>query len=126
MAALPTPPLTLRRELHDGARYELAAAAPGVTTLAVHDAHAGAACIALDRGAARQLLEDLTLAAGLTPTAPQLGRAAALAGTVRVLFERLAELKRTEPAAADAIVAMAVAHLRSWDPVSLLNAQVAP
>lgn len=41
-------------------------------------------------------------------------------------FELLRELKRTDPAAADAIVAMAVADLRSWDPVSLLAAQVTP
>lgn len=49
-----------------------------------------------------------------------------LAGAMRRNFELLRELKRTDPAGADAIVAMAVADLRSWDPVSLLNAQVAP
>lgn len=119
MVALPSPPLALRRELHDGAGYELAAAALGVTTLAVHDADADQACIALDRAGARQLIEDLTLAAGLTPTAPQLGRAAALAGTVRVLFERLENLDRTEPEAVAQIIAALAAHLRSWRPLAL-------
>ena len=77
MVALPSSPLTIRRDLHDGARYEVAAAAPGLVTLLVIDADGDAAPITVDRAGARQLIEDITLAAGLTPTGPKLGRAGA-------------------------------------------------
>lgn len=50
--------------------------------------------------------------------------ATSLAGAMRRNFELLRELKRTEPAAANAIVAMAISDIRSWDPSSLLAAQV--
>lgn len=116
----------IHRPLPDGGSYELCAPVPGYTALTMHDADGDRAVVTFDRGAARHLIDDLTLIAGLAPTAPQLGRAAALAGSARVLFERLRELKRDNPAGADMIVAMIVADLRSWDPVSLLTSQVAP
>jgi hypothetical protein len=50
--------------------------------------------------------------------------ATTLACAMRRNFELLRELKRTEPAAADAIVAMAISDLRSWDPAALRAAQV--
>ncbi len=128
MASLPAPaaPRSLRRELPAGACYDLNASAPGITTIDVQDTDGEEACLALDRAGVRRLIEDLTLVAGLAPTGAVMGRAAALAGAMRRNFELLRELKRTSPAEADAIVAMAVADLRSWDPVSLLTAQVAP
>lgn len=126
MATLPAAPLSLRRDLHDGARYDLAAPAPGVTTIDLQDADGDEACLALDRAGVRRLIEDLTLVAGLTPTAPQLGRSAALAGSVQRIFALLEELDKTDPAAAAELVAAIAAHLRSWRPMALLTAQVTP
>jgi hypothetical protein len=123
--ALPSSSLTIRRALHDGAGYEVAAPAPGLVTLLAIDADGDTAPITVDRAGARQLIEDITLAAGLAPTAPQLGAGQALRGSARILFERLRELKRTDPAEADVVVATIVMDLRSWDPISLLIAQVA-
>lgn len=122
----PTAPLSLHRDLPDGARYDLAAAAPGITTVAIVDPDGDGACIALDRAGVRRLIEDLTLSAGLTPTTPQLGRGAALAGSVQRIFALLEELDKTDSAAAAEIVAAIAAHLRSWRPMALLTAQVTP
>ncbi len=124
--AAPVGTFALHRELPGGGRYDLTAASPGVTTLGLRDHDNDAALVSLDRAGVRRLIEDLTLVAGLAPTGAVMGRAAALAGAMRRNFKLLRELKRTSPAEADAIVAIAVADLRSWDPVSLLTAQVAP
>lgn len=112
-------PLTIHRELHDGARYDLSAAAPGVTALAVCDADGDTACLALDRAALRRLLEDLELVAGLRPTPSVVPLETALAGSARFLFERLVELDKQNPAAADRLAAAIAAHLRSWRPLAL-------
>lgn len=118
--AAPRGTLTVHRPLHDGASYVLTAAAPGVVTLSVSDATDGAATIALERMGARRLIDDLTLVAGLAPTAPLVGLAQALAGSARLLFDRLDELDKTDPTAVDAILATIVAHLRSRRPAALL------
>ncbi len=112
--------LSVHRLLHDGASYDLTAAEPGVTVLAVVDADGDLAMPEIDRSQARQLIDDLTLVAGLTPTASAIGKAAAIAGAVRRNFELLAELERADPAAADAIYASIAAHLRSWKPMTML------
>lgn len=116
----------IHRQLPDGASYELCAPDRAHTALSLTDADGDRSVVTLDRAQVRQLIEDLTLVAGLAPTGAIVGPAARLAGAMRRNFELLRELKRTSPAAADAIVAMVVADLRSWDPVSLLTAQVAP
>jgi signal transduction histidine kinase len=115
----PTGTLEILRELHDGASYRLVATAPGTTTIALCDPEHDVACIALDRAGARRFIEDLELVAGLRPTAPALGLAAALAGSVRVVFERLAELEKTDPTGADRIYAAITAHVRSSRPLAL-------
>ncbi len=116
----------IHRSLPDGASYELCDPMPGLTALMLTDHDGDRVVVTLDRAAVRRLIDDLTLIAGLSPTAPVVGLAASIAGAMRRNFELLRELKRTAPTEADAIVAMAVADLRSWDPVSLLTAQVAP
>ncbi len=115
-----TAPLSLHRLLHDGAGYTLTAAAPGVTVLSVSDQDGESAAPAIDRPQVRQLIEDLQLVAGLTQTAARLPLEQALIGTARRLFERLAELDKTDPLAADRIAAAIACHLRSWRPVALL------
>lgn len=46
-----------------------------------------------------------------------------LLGAMRRNFELLVELDKTAPADVDAIVAVAVNHLRSWRPQALLALQ---
>lgn len=120
-ATLPAGSLEVCHDLDDGASYRLAATAPGITTLVVRDAEDDVACVALDRAGARRLIEDIELVAGLRPTAPVVDRATALAGSVRILFERLAELDRTDPAGVAQVVAAIAAHLRSSRPLALLE-----
>lgn len=110
----------LHRDLHDGAAYDLTAAAPGVTVLCIQDADGDAASPALDRQQVRQLIEDLQLVAGLTATAARLPLEQALIGSARRLFERLEDLERVDPAAVDRIIAAITCHLRSSRPVALL------
>lgn len=119
-APAPTGTLSVHRRLRGGGSYTLDAAALGVTTLAARDADDDLAVLGFDRAEVRQLIADLTLVAGLTPTGPTVTRAQALTGSARRLFEALAELDKTEPAVVDAILATIVAQLRSWRPVALL------
>lgn len=119
-ATAPSSPLTLHRPLHDGASYYLTAAAPGVTVLTVTDADDDTAAPALDRSQVRQLIEDLQLVAGLTQTASRLPLEQALIGSAQRLFERLGELGKMDPAAADRIAAAIASHLRSARPMALL------
>ncbi len=117
-AALPAAPLEVRRDLHDGAGYTLTAPAPGVTALAVVDADGDTATPCFDRAAARQLVDDIMLVAGLKPTGATVDLATALEGSARILFQRIDdELERQDPAAADRIRAAMVEHLRSKCPV---------
>jgi len=118
-APAPTGTLSVHRELHDGACYDLSAAAPGITALDVQDADGDEACIAIDRLGARRLIEDLTLVAGLTPTGPTVPLAQALAGSARVLFERLIELDKTDPAGVDAVLDSIGSTLRTFRPMAL-------
>jgi len=114
------PVVNIHRDLRDGAFYRLTAAAPGYTTITARDADGDTATPCLDRADVRRLIDDLTLVAGLAPSAPAVGRAAALAGSVRRIFELLGELEKTDGAAADEIVAAIAAHLRSWRPLALV------
>lgn len=124
-AAPATGSLSVRRDLHDGAGYSVIASAPGVTALVVRDPLDGEeACIGLDRAATRRLIEDLELVAGLRPTGARVDLATALAGSARVLFERIRELDKIDPTAADRIASAIAAHLRAWRPLAL--AEVAP
>lgn len=113
------PPHT-HRILADGAEYTVSAVEPGITTLAIRDADGDDAAVSLDRAGARRLVDDLELAAGIRPTPPTIGRAAALAGSIRIIFEQLRELDKTEPAEVEALVASLVSHVRSWRHVALL------
>lgn len=116
----PTGSLSARRELHDGAGYTLTAAAPGVIVLAARDAHGGEAHPAFDRAQARQLIEDIELVAGLRPTAAKIDLAAALAGSLRILLQRIDDdLERADPGAADQLRLAMIAHLRSKRPALL-------
>jgi hypothetical protein len=116
---------TIHRPLHDGADYDLTDPTPGYVGLTIQDAHGDRVVVALDRTRVRQLIDDLTLVAQLTPTSPTIGRAAAIAGAVRRNFELIDELRKTEPAEAERILAMIAAHLRSCRPV-VLRAEVSP
>lgn len=120
MVTAPSSPLSCHRQLHDGASYTLTAAMPGVTVLAVTDADCDSASPALDRAQVRQLIEDLQLVAGLTQTMSCLPLEQALIGSARRLFERLAELAKTDPFAADRIAVAIANHLRASRPVVLL------
>jgi hypothetical protein len=113
----------IQRSLHDGASYEISANVPGYTGILVEDTDAAMTMIHLDRAGVRQLIEDLEAIAGLVPTAPTVGPAAALAGAVRRNFELIAELQKTDPAAAELLLASIAAHLRSTRPL-LMAAQV--
>ncbi len=115
-----TASLSIHRLLHDGAGYTLTAAAPGVTAISLADADGDTASPALDRSQVRQLIEDLQLVAGLTQTMARLPLEQALIGSARRLFERIAELSKVDPAAADRISAAIAAHLRSAHPVVML------
>lgn len=117
---------SIRRALEDGAEYDLTDPTSGCVVLDIHDIDGDRAVVTFDRAQARQLIDDLTLVAQLTPTAPTIGRAAALAGAVRRNFELLEELRKTEPAEAERILAMIAAHLRSCRPTALLQAEVSP
>jgi len=116
----------IRRRLHDGASYELTSLLPGTAGLDLHDTDGDRAVVTFDRAGVRQLIEDLELIAGLRPTGPTVGTAAALAGAVRRNFELLGELEKTDPAAAELIAASIANHLRSWRPMALLASQVTP
>lgn len=113
-------PLSIHRQLHDGASYTLTAATPGVTTVAVQDADGDTATLAIDRSQVRQLIEDLQLVAGLTATMARLPLEQALIGSARLLFERLADLEKTNPAAVDRIISAITSHIRSSKPAALL------
>lgn len=111
---------TVHRQLHDGAGYDVTAAAPGVTVLAVRDADGDTAAPAIDRAQARQLIEDIELVAGLRPTAARTDLAVALAGSLRILLQRIDDdLERADPAAADELRLALIAHLRSKRPALL-------
>lgn len=71
---LASAPIEVHRDLHDGASYRVAAPAPGVTTLQIRDDENDIAAVGLDRGQARQLVEDLELVAGLRPTGARVER----------------------------------------------------
>lgn len=116
---------TIQRPLPDGASYELCSWSPGNATMTVVDLDGDRAVVTFDRTVARQLIEDVTLIAGLVATAPTVGPAAALAGAVRRNFELLRELERIDPAAADQIAIGIAHHLRSWKPM-VLTATVTP
>jgi hypothetical protein len=115
---------TIHRPLHDGASYELTSLAPGTAGLHLHDADGDGAVVTFDRAAARQFLDDFTLIAGFQPTGATVPLETALAGSAQKLFERLAELEKTNPAAANRIAAAIASHLRSCKPQALLAAQV--
>lgn len=113
-----TATMHIHRPIHDGAEYLVSAPTPGVTALCVQDADGDSATVSFDRSGVRQLIDDLSLVAGFTPTGMTLDLAKALEGTVRILFERLDEqLERQDPAAADRIRVAMIAHLRSKAPV---------
>lgn len=111
---------SIHRPLRDGAEYTLTAATPGVTVLATRDPDDDTTSIALDRPQVRQLIEDLQLVAGLTATMARLPLEQALIGSARLLFERIADLEKVDPAAADRIVAAIASHVRSSRPAALL------
>lgn len=119
MAAPPGATLECPRDLLDGSAYRLVAAAPGTTTLHLRDPDGDVAVATLDRAEVRRLIEDAELVAGLRPVPSGMDPALALRGSLRRIFERLAELQRTNPAAVAAIVAEMTAHLRSWQPMAL-------
>lgn len=121
----PTGSLSIRRALHNGAGYSVIAAAHATTALIVRDLD-NTASVGLDRAAARLLIEDIELVAGLRPTESAVPLATALAGAVRRNFELLVELDKLDPAAADRIAAGIAHHLRSWKPLAILAAQGAP
>ena len=98
----------------------MASAPLGVTSLTISDPDADRACIAMDRAGVRRLIEDLELVAGLRPTAAKVPAAVALAGSARVLFERLAALDKVDPDAAAEVVQAIAAHLRAWRPLALV------
>lgn len=110
----------IHRQLHDGAACDLTAAAPGVTVLSLTDTDGDTATAALDRSQVRQLVEDLQLVAGLTQTEARLPLEQALIGSARRIFERIAELAKTDPYAADRIAAAIACHLRASRSVVLL------
>lgn len=112
--------LSVHREFHDGISYDIIASAPGVTTLSIADADGDRSVPSFDRAGARQLLDDIELVAGLRPTASKLDLAAALAGSLRILLQRIDDdLERVSPAAADELRLAMIAHLRSKRPVLL-------
>jgi len=113
--------LALHLELHDGAFIDLARPEPGVTTITASDADGDVVTVPLDREKARRLVDGIELVAGLRPTAPTLGRALALAGSIRIIFEQLCELDKTEPEAVAQLLSSIVVHLRSWRPWLLLG-----
>ncbi len=85
-AALPAPAstgtLSVHRRLPGGGSYTLDALAPGVTTMSIRDADDDLAVLGFDRADVRQLIADLTLVAGLTPTGPTVTRAQAAANAI--------------------------------------------
>jgi hypothetical protein len=115
--------MIIRRTLRSESSYVLSDESDQLTRLYVKDSDGDESESILDRAEVRRLIDDLTLIAGLAPTASTLGPAAALAGALRRNFELLAELEKTDPAAADQIAASIAAHLRSWKPMILLQSQ---
>lgn len=112
--------LSVRVDLHDGARCDVVSGPLTTTTLALHDADGDDATVSFDRAKARQLIDAITLVAGLAPTGARIDLATALAGSARVLFQRLDdELEKADPAAADRIRVAMIAHLRSKVPALL-------
>lgn len=106
--------------LHDGAHCSVSSAYPGTATLAIHDAHGGEATVTADRVQSRQLADAIISATGLAPTAPRVDLAAALAGSLRILLQRIDDdLERVSPAAADQLRIAMIAHLRSKRPALL-------
>jgi hypothetical protein len=113
--------LALHIDLHDDAAIDLAVPEPGIVTITVRDADGDTVTIAFDRAVARRLIDGLKLLAGLRQTIPTLGRALALAGSIRIIFENLMELDKTEPDAVAQLLSSIVVHLRSWRPWLLLG-----
>lgn len=106
--------LTVKRDLHDGASYEVMAALPSITVLTVRDPSGDVVIPAFDRAQVRQLIEDLELVAGLQPTGPKIDLETALTGSIRILMRKIDDdLERVNPPAAARLRAMMFAHLRS-------------
>lgn len=110
----------IHRALHDGASYDLASVLPGLAGLSVHDSDGDHAVISFDRAIARQLIEDIELVIGLRSTGARMPLEAALIGSAQRLLDRLRDLDKVDPTAADRICAAIVSHLRSWRPQALL------
>jgi len=117
----PTGTLDINRELRDGAGYRLTAEPGSITAITVRDPHGDVACIAIDRIDIRQLIDDLTLVAGLRPTPSAMGLAGALTSSARMLFMRIQDLDRQDPVAAAELRKTMVDHLRSSAPMTLLG-----
>lgn len=120
----PTGSLDINRDLRDGAGYRLTAEPGYITAITLRDPHGDVACIAIDRIDVRQLIDDLMLVAGLTPTPARVPLATALAGSVRTVFERLDQLDKINAFEAAKLRKTMVDHLRSSAPMTLLG--VAP
>lgn len=113
--------IALHLDLHDGAAIDLARPERGFATLTVRDADGDMVTVAVDREKARRLIDGIELVAELRPTGSTLGRALALAGSIRIIFEHLVELDKTEPAEVAAILRSIVEHVRSWRPWLLVG-----
>lgn len=112
--------MTVRRQLPDGSSYEMCAPLPGHVAVTTQDADGDRTVVTLDRAAARQYHDDFAVIAGLVATGASIGLEAALTGTAQRLFQRLRDLDKQNPAAADRIAGAIAAHLRSWRPLALI------
>lgn len=103
--------------LDDGAYCDVFATAPGIATMAIHDADGDLSAISFDRAKAREIVDAIIAAAGLAPVSDL---AASLTGSLRILLQRIDDdLERIDPAAADRLRVAMIAHLRSKRPALL-------